>query len=412
MALRFRRSISIIPGVRLNLSKSGLSTSIGPRGASLTIGPRGAYTNVGIPGTGIYARQRIGSVGVAGRARARTREQRAAARAAQHQAALEEHAAAQAKLHALGSVLQHRVRAPFDWSALIAPKGAFVVRPFVPPSARSTADDAQRAARDAVPVVPWVVLFVVGACALLVVVPIVMRLAGLAALIVAGVMLSLVSGRRTAFAAHWLSEQQRAHDAAVEAAHAAHDEAERHREADWDAAADLRERLRTAVERSDAEPLTHLLEVELSNEQLPVPLIFAVDFDGTSAVEIDLVLPALDAIPGRRTSITKAGKLSRRRMAQHDRTALYGRLCCGMTLRLAYEAFRVLPMLRQITERGTACGIDPATGHERRFDALRLDVRREQLAALELDRLEPRAAIEQLGGRFGCDARGTLRPVD
>lgn len=53
MGLRFRRSFRIIPGVRLNLSKSGVSTSIGRRGAWFTIGPRGTRSTIGIPGTGI-----------------------------------------------------------------------------------------------------------------------------------------------------------------------------------------------------------------------------------------------------------------------------------------------------------------------------------------------------------------------
>jgi hypothetical protein len=51
--LRFRRSIKIIPGVRLNLSKSGGSVSLGVRGAHYTIGAKGARTTVGIPGSGL-----------------------------------------------------------------------------------------------------------------------------------------------------------------------------------------------------------------------------------------------------------------------------------------------------------------------------------------------------------------------
>lgn len=50
---RFRRSMRILPGVRMNLSKSGMSVSMGPRGAHYTVGPRGTRTTVGIPGTGL-----------------------------------------------------------------------------------------------------------------------------------------------------------------------------------------------------------------------------------------------------------------------------------------------------------------------------------------------------------------------
>lgn len=60
MGLRFRRSIKLAPGIRMNLSGSGLSWSLGPRGASIGIGKRGTYLNTGIPGTGLYTRERIG----------------------------------------------------------------------------------------------------------------------------------------------------------------------------------------------------------------------------------------------------------------------------------------------------------------------------------------------------------------
>lgn len=59
MAFRFLRRISILPGVRLNISKGGPSLSLGPRGASVTIGQRGIWGNVGIPGSGLSYRKRL-----------------------------------------------------------------------------------------------------------------------------------------------------------------------------------------------------------------------------------------------------------------------------------------------------------------------------------------------------------------
>jgi hypothetical protein len=54
MGFRFSRRIKIIPGVTLNVSKSGVSTSVGVKGAHVTLGgPRGTRAMVGIPGTGI-----------------------------------------------------------------------------------------------------------------------------------------------------------------------------------------------------------------------------------------------------------------------------------------------------------------------------------------------------------------------
>ncbi len=62
--LRFRKAISILPGLlRINLSKSGASASVGPRGADVNIGRHGVTTNAGIPGTGISYRQKVGGGG-------------------------------------------------------------------------------------------------------------------------------------------------------------------------------------------------------------------------------------------------------------------------------------------------------------------------------------------------------------
>jgi Protein of unknown function (DUF4236) len=59
MGLRFQRRVRLFPGVRLNFSRSGVSTSIGVRGATMTFGPRGTYANVGLPGSGLSYRTRL-----------------------------------------------------------------------------------------------------------------------------------------------------------------------------------------------------------------------------------------------------------------------------------------------------------------------------------------------------------------
>ena len=55
MGLRFRKSISLCKGVRLNIGKTGVSISAGIPGLRKTIHSSGRVTtSVGIPGTGIY----------------------------------------------------------------------------------------------------------------------------------------------------------------------------------------------------------------------------------------------------------------------------------------------------------------------------------------------------------------------
>ena len=53
MPIRFRRSFKIFPGVKVNVSKGGISFSVGKRGATLNFSKRGVRQTVGIPGSGL-----------------------------------------------------------------------------------------------------------------------------------------------------------------------------------------------------------------------------------------------------------------------------------------------------------------------------------------------------------------------
>jgi hypothetical protein len=61
MGFRFTRRLAILPGLRLNASRSGLSLSIGHRGAWVTIGGRrGTRVTVDVPGIkGMYLTETI-----------------------------------------------------------------------------------------------------------------------------------------------------------------------------------------------------------------------------------------------------------------------------------------------------------------------------------------------------------------
>lgn len=55
MGLRFRKSVTLCKGVKLNFSKSGTSITLGQKGFRKTISSTGKVTTtIGIPGTGIY----------------------------------------------------------------------------------------------------------------------------------------------------------------------------------------------------------------------------------------------------------------------------------------------------------------------------------------------------------------------
>jgi hypothetical protein len=53
---RFRKSFGILPGVHVNLSKTGVSTSVGGHGATLNVGHGKRTMTLGVPGTGLSYR--------------------------------------------------------------------------------------------------------------------------------------------------------------------------------------------------------------------------------------------------------------------------------------------------------------------------------------------------------------------
>jgi hypothetical protein len=53
MGFRFSRRIKVLPGVSVNLGKTGASVSVGGKGAKVTVNSRGVRKTVGIPGSGL-----------------------------------------------------------------------------------------------------------------------------------------------------------------------------------------------------------------------------------------------------------------------------------------------------------------------------------------------------------------------
>jgi tetratricopeptide (TPR) repeat protein len=76
MSLRFRRSVKLMPGVRLNFNKNSTGLSFGVPGARYTINSKGRRTaTFGIPGTGLYDTTTLSS----GRSRSRATQPEAPA---------------------------------------------------------------------------------------------------------------------------------------------------------------------------------------------------------------------------------------------------------------------------------------------------------------------------------------------
>jgi len=53
MPVRIRKTFNLFPGVKVNLSKSGMSISVGRKGFTLNFSKRGVRQTTGLPGSGI-----------------------------------------------------------------------------------------------------------------------------------------------------------------------------------------------------------------------------------------------------------------------------------------------------------------------------------------------------------------------
>jgi hypothetical protein len=422
MGLRFRRSVKIMPGVRLNFSAQGMSTTIGPRGSNVNLGSRGAFLNVGLLGTGLSYRSRLTGTAaepaqgaaeplyVSRRSVSRSRKQEE--REVLRDLARDLHADREAKLEALRGVLRSRSTETVDWLDEYGSLGPYQPQPFVPPLQAITADQILQEVGQANPLKPWIISALAAlACAALAP-QLWLRIPALALAIYFGLQAYQLGRKRPQVAAELLKAREEEHARNVEAAKSEHEREEAIRADRHDQEEALRTRVREAVVTEDAEILATVLEVELSYEDLPVPVDFDLEFDGIRRVQLEVALPTMDAIPLTVSSVTKTGKFSERKMAQRDRVDLYKDVCAGLALRLVHEVLRVLPFVEHVRLAGMITGPDPATGQTSRYVALRLSTDRGPFLGLALDHVDASEALAHLGGEMKTKRDGTFQPLE
>ena len=69
MGFRFKKSVRIAKGVKLNFGKKGVSMTLGGKRARVTTGTSGTRVSGSVPGTGLSYSQKLGGGSSSGRAR-------------------------------------------------------------------------------------------------------------------------------------------------------------------------------------------------------------------------------------------------------------------------------------------------------------------------------------------------------
>lgn len=175
---------------------------------------------------------------------------------------------------------------------------------------------------------------------------------------------------------------------------------------------DQHRQVRQPMQRKDLDQLAEVLQAELSNEDLPVPLAFEIELESLNAVRIEIALPDLDDIPTTRTVVTKPGKVAYKTIGHRAGVELYENLCAGLVLRTIYEVFRVLLSAQRIEVFGTADATDPATGSKGEAVVLHLNTTREAFETVVLDQDDASPILAELGRKWSLGRSGDFTPLD
>lgn len=416
----------------MNLSKSGASLSLGGKGATVNVSSRGVRTTYSIPGTGISYVSRTGS-GKSSKSNSASnrsaykellRQQKEQEKQKLLHEAEEAYSLGQAKLESLSSILKNREKQPFDWKELTSPRGKYQPIIYTPPNfiepqyifseEKAKQELTSKTSRAYI----TYSLIVLGLILAFVSVYITLVL-----FILALVNYLLEKKRLDSLYKNYLPRieqesiekhnqiKQEAYDEYlknIQLERAEYALMEEEAKQIWEAEEKRCQRLRDAVSIEDPEPLTELLELELQNEDLPIPLVFDIEFVDVRTVNIFMELPELDVVPEEKLSLTKTGKLSTRKMAQKDRVKLYSDICTSLALRLIHETFRVIYSVNTVKLDGLTEKINPTNGNTENITSLRIEISRQDFEQLNLDNLDSTLAFKSLNGAFACSKNGEL----
>lgn len=385
MGWRLRRSVRLMPGLRLNLGLSGLSLSAGPRGASVNIGPRGVFRNIGLPGTGLSHRSRIGPPVTRPTA---SYEQHTVSLDLDHQGRLVIHAADGQQLE---QGLERRIRREraselLEWlrkrcEEIEAGFGAIATVHLDTPAPRDRASYVPAPFGQTEPSAPEPPRF--------------------------GFWDRIVPGRKRAREARHAADQEQ-----FQAAHRA-----------WEAAREehraVQERERVRVEEQllkDTTVMSEELERALAARTWPRETLvhFAIE-DGGTVLLLDVDLPEFEDMPTQAATVASRGL----KLNIHERSATqlrhaYAAHVHGVVFRLVGIAFGTLPALREVVCSGFSQRRDPRTAHEQDDYLLSVRVSREQWSTIDfraLSHLDPVACLERFELVRELSASGQFHPI-
>lgn len=357
MGLRFRKSIKIAPGVRMNVGKKGVGVSVGTRGLRHTINSSGRSTStVGLPGTGLsYSTSRSYKTPAHQKRNELAKREREQAKLAE-----QEHAKLQVELYEnrierMRSIHQESDE-PVDWKAMYHHKPPFEIDSIGP---------YEQSARDQ------------------------------------------LESYRPSWIDRLFNRESKQRQRLEQDVYAAA-EADRTRYEEWREANALAKRVLLGEVDTyydvieSLQPFEDLLEFGSGFEcNVASPEIVQVAFD----------VNAQEAIPTTAYSLTKTGKLSERAMTKTAYYDLYQDYVCGAALRIAREMFALLPV-EVVYVQAYEKQLNTSTGHEEDVLILAVQYDRQTLEQMNMSRVDPSDALEQFTYRMNFRKTKGFAPVE
>jgi hypothetical protein len=389
MGLRFRRSVRLMPGVRLNFGMRGMSVSTGVRGASVTFGSRGIYANSGIPGTGLSYRQRLDNPASRRRSASSSQSTSLPMQLVLHDDGTvkfltEDGAEASPKLVKMAREQQGERLTEWLQSAVDNLNADYqscvdihlgTPNPFVPRFRQLDAFSEPKPVPPTPRAVSW---------------------------------FDRLLGRRAQIEADNV-HAERVHGEAVTAWEQRRDEHEA-AAADWLA-------LLGRLERGETDAMETLFTAAL--QQIVWPKETLIDFDLSAdgkSLQLDIDLPDEDDIPRRIATVAGRGfKVTFKDRSDAQVRRDFGRLAHGTLFRVIGEAFATLGTVNTVTASAYVQRPDPATGSIRDEYILSVRVARDAWQRIDFDRLgdvDPAAALENFELVRSAERGGRLRSIE
>lgn len=353
MALRFRKSIKLMPGVKFNIGKRSTGLSFGVNGLRYTVNSKGRRTStIGAPGTGLSyvstsggkgssSHKRYSSAKARRSALAKERQKAAADKEKQKRLEMEEARAAveeyEARIEAITTI--HKTCEDFiDWVYILS-----IPKPFTKGNGPN-----------ATTVHGWINNYKPGFIA------------------------KKFPSREEAKRKSLEKQLQLANvkdNKIYDEWETLHDTAERILSKDTDLMLDVIEEMT---------PLDDLLEYGSG---------FEISFVNDNIVEVEFDIMANDVIPTESLSLTATGKLSVRSLPIGKRLDLMQDYVCSCVLRIARDMFAILPV-NNVLIHAKDSFIDTSIGNAEAKDVLSVAITRERLDRLNFEAIDPSDAMQ------------------